>query len=334
MPKNVSASALAGLLRRSRRVVLTTHTRPDADGLGSEIALARVLRRMGKTCHVINASPASRNLNFLQRPDEVQIYRPRRDNPLIAAADVIIAIDVGCADKMEALRGPIMASRAVKVLMDHHVKRDREFDLHWVEEKISSSGEMTYLLVRKLGARHLSAGAATAIYTAIIHDTGNFNYDRTSAQTFRIAAELVKLGVQPYRVFKAKHCSREAGQLRFIGEALSLLRLTPSGRVAWCSLPCSMLRRHRVDEFNIPRVIDQVLTLKSIEVALLFTEIRPGLVKGSARSKTYVDVSRMAQEFGGGGHRKSAGFTLRGPLAAMARKVVRKAEAAAARGTR
>jgi phosphoesterase RecJ-like protein len=334
MPRDVTVGDVARLFRRNRRFVLTTHSKPDADGLGSELALHRFLRRIGKISHIVNVSDTPTNLRFLCSNHDVKRYRPRVHKKILQQADVIAAIDIGSVEKVDKMGDAIFASPAKKILIDHHVRRDRAFDWRWVRENASSSGEMVYDLITAMDPHAVTPGIAQPLYAAIAHDTGDFNYDRTSARTFRVAAELVEHGAQPYGVFKATRCSRSLGQLRLIAETLAGVRTTPSGRVAWCTVPQTLLRKHRVKPLNLPRIIDHVLTLQSIEIAVLLVEVARREIKVSLRSKNFVDVSALACTFGGGGHRKSSGFNVAASLPGAVRKVVAAAEKAASRKRR
>ncbi len=334
MPRDVTVRDVARLFRQKHRFVFTTHSKPDADGLGSELALHRFLRRIGKTSHIVNVSDTPTNLRFLCSNHDVKRYRPQIHKKILQRADVIAAIDIGSVEKIDKMGGAILASPAKKVLIDHHVRRDRTFDWRWVRENASSSGEMVYDLITTMDPHAVTPRIAQPLYAAIAHDTGDFNYDRTNARTFRVAAELVEHGARPYQVFKATQCSRSLGQLRLIAETLAGVRTTPSGRVAWCTIPQTLLRKHRVKPLNLPRIIDHVLTLQSIEIAVLFVEMAPREIKVSLRSKNYVDVSAFAYTFGGGGHRKSSGFNVAASLTGATRKVVAAAEKAASRKRR
>lgn len=334
MPRDVTMGDVARLIRQNRRFVLTTHSKPDADGLGSELALHRFLRRIGKISHIVNVSDTPVNLRFLCSNQDVKRYRPHVHKKILQQADVIAAIDIGSVEKIDKMGEAILTSPAKKLLIDHHVRRDRTFDWRWVRENASSSGEMVYDLITTLDPRAVTPSIAQPLYAAIVHDTGDFNYDRTNARTFRVAADLVERGVQPYQVFKATRCWRSVEQLRLIAETLAGVRTTPSGRVAWCTAPQTLLRKHRVKPLNLPRIIDHVLTLQSIEVAVLFVELARREIKVSLRSKNFVDVSALACEFGGGGHRKSSGFNIAASLPGAVRKVVAAAEKAASRKRR
>lgn len=326
MPKDLTLRGLARLLEENERFVLTTHSSPDADGVGSELALQRFLLRRGKKCRTVNVSATPRNLLFLCSDHDIERYDPKVHRKALAEADVIIAVDLGSVEKVDAMKNPILASRAQKVLIDHHVKRDKAFDLHWVREGASSSGEMIYDLLTAFRGCALTPDIAQPLLAAIVHDTGNFSYDRTTEKTFRVAADLVAHGASPYEIFKHKQCSRDLSQIRLIGEALRTTKVSRSGLTACCAISRRSMRRYGVDVVNMPSVIDHILTLASIEVAIVLVEAERGNLKVSLRSKSDVDVSALAHEFGGGGHRRSAGLTMSGPLSLAAKALAAKAE--------
>lgn len=309
---------------------MTTHVRPDGDGLGSELALHRYFKRIGKKSRIINVSKAPDNLHFLYKAGEVEVYQPKKHDSAIHDADFIIALDIGGMNKIGTMQTPVKACSGELILIDHHVKRGRDFDYYFVDENASSSGEMVYRFLQAANIKPFRKEWADPLYVAVNHDTGNFSYDRTTADTFRMAAHMVDSGTRPYDIFKNMQCSRSLGQLHLSSKVLAKTELTARNRIAWASMTLSMIKKYGVDSDNIPRVIDQVLRIRGIEIAILFIEMERRKIKVSLRSKTYVDVSRFARTFEGGGHRKSAGFTAYDTLAntrsrvlASARRLIR-----------
>ncbi|HEU5323851.1 MAG TPA: DHHA1 domain-containing protein, partial [Methylomirabilota bacterium] len=199
----------------------------------------------------------------------------------------------------------------------HHPDNRRYGDVDWIDTTAGATGEMVQRLLAALGAE-VTPAVATNLFTAVHTDTGSFRYSNTTPATFRIAAELVAAGADPAAVASALYERRGRDALRWLGEALSRVRVSEDGRLAWLALPAGAVPESFVESeelVNYPRSIG------SVRVACLLRE-RGDRVKVSLRAKGDVDVNRIAARFGGGGHPSAAGCTVAGPLEAATRAVL------------
>jgi len=306
--------SVAAALKSARKVWLTTHVKSDGDGIGCELALLRALASLGVEARAINATVVPRCLSFLQRhPGEISLYDPDRDDAFLRGADAVVVLDVGLAYRLGGLERIFRESRATKICIDHHLEVDPLFDHVLSDPDLNATGELLYPLVRALGVP-VTEEIATPLFASISVDSGNFSYERCTPETFRAASELVAAGARPYPLHVNLRWRRRLEEIKMEGEIIARLALDESGLVAWSSAPAEALARHGVDPMEMPEWVNLPLSLDGVEVALLFVEQAPGLVKVSVRGKGQVKVSELARAFGGGGHPLAAGFSVMGTV--------------------
>lgn len=311
-PETLHAAAQA--LRRAKKVWLTTHIKSDGDGVGCELALSRALRSLGIEARAINATVVPRGLEFLQFfPGEVAHYDPARDDEFLRSVDTIVVLDVGLAYRLGRLEEAFRKSGALKFCVDHHLEGDSLFDHFLSDPELNATGELVLPLIQALGVP-LTEEIATPLFASISSDSGSFSYERCTAATFQAAAELVGAGAKPYPLHVNLKWRRPLEEVRLEGEVIGALSTDESGLVAWSAVSREALTRHGVDPMDMPEWVNIPLSLEGVEVALLFVELEPGLVKISARGKGRVRVSDLARLFGGGGHPLAAGFSVKGSL--------------------
>ena len=299
------------------------HVHPDADVLGTLLALGLALEDRGWRVTYGGPHPAPGSLGFLPG-----IERYARLESVAGPLDLVVMTDCPNPARTEGLLDQARATGASVVNVDHHHDNRRYGDVNWVEPEAAATGEMIYELLQALGAR-ITPAIATNLFTAIHMDTGSFRYSNVTPATFRIAAELVAAGADPAFIAGRLYEQRSTQALRWLGESLARVEVSDDGRVAWLALPAGMVPESFVeaeDLVNYPR------SVASVRVACLLRE-RDGQVKVSLRAKGDVDVSRVAATFGGGGHPNAAGFTIAGPLERATRQVLA-AVGAALHGTR
>ncbi|MGH7325898.1 MAG: DHH family phosphoesterase [Candidatus Rokuibacteriota bacterium] len=308
----VPADLVAALVRPPRRVLMLGHVHPDADVLGTLLALGLALADRGWPVTSGGPHPAPEVLAFLPG---VERYRrlERVEGPL----DVAVLTDCPNPERTEGLLEQARAAGALIVNIDHHHDNRRYGDLNWVEPGAAAAGEMMYDLLLALPAP-ITPAIATNLFTAIHMDTGSFRYSNVTPTTFRIAGALVAAGADPAFIGGRLYERRSADDLRLLGETLGRVQVSTDGRLAWLALPAGTVPEAFVeaeDLVNYPR------SVASVRVACLLRE-RDGAVKVSLRAKGDVDVSRIAATFGGGGHRNAAGCSVPGTLEAVSGKVL------------
>ncbi len=307
----VGVDQFVGFLKSHEKILFTTHMTPDGDGLGSELALMRHLRSTGKDVRILNCSGVPADLRFLTRTGEVTTFQKGKHEELIAEADAIVAFDLGGAGRLGRMEGPVRSSGAAKALLDHHIFDNDLFDLLYVDTHASSSAELTHRVLLALGAR-LTLDLAEPLYVGLVQDTGSFNYNSTSPLTHRLAAEYMEAGVNPYRIWKKLHCQKPFDRVRLMGLNISRIQLTHGAKIASLQVSLDFLKEHGGEVRDAFEVVNHFLSIRGVEIGCLALQIGSERTKFSLRSAGRHDVHAIAREYGGGGHRFAAGFTVDG----------------------
>ncbi|ADH86558.1 phosphoesterase RecJ domain protein [Desulfurivibrio alkaliphilus AHT 2] len=293
---------IAAALKQARRVLVLTHIHPDGDALGSQLALGMVLRGLGKEVSLFGEAEVSHLYDFLPGANEITTELPDLDS-----FDCAVALDCGDAHRLGDNMTALLAIKPFLVL-DHHAGHQEFGDQRWVDPHRASTGEMVYDLAVALEA-DISSEAAYCLYTAIVSDTGSFKYSSTTAETFRVARELVLKGVKPAEVAGKLFDNYSLARLRLFQRVLEGLSLHCNGRIAMISAPQRFFGETGAAPQDTEGFINYPRALTSVKVAAFLKEAEAGMVSVSLRSKgaTY-DVAKVAAMFGGGGHRNAAGF--------------------------
>jgi len=302
-------------LKSRRRWLLASHLSPDGDAVGSLVGLGLLLREAGKDVTLFNASGVPSIFRFLPGTESVVT---ELQGPL--EFDGIIILDSGEAKRIGPLYERLNEFPLV-VNLDHHPSREPWGDIGWVDVQASAVGEMIHTLAPLLPAR-ITPEAAQNLYAAIMTDTGSFRYGNTTARCLAAATELVELGADPAAIAKAVYLTFSSGRLKLMAEALASLELSEDGRIGLLSLDRSALERTGTDSSDLDGFVDLARGIENVEVAAMFREEEGGY-KISLRSNGLVDVARLANLFGGGGHRLAAGLFVPGSKDAVRTQVTK-----------
>jgi len=299
----VPPDVLAVFRRKPGRALMLGHVHPDADVLGTLLGAGLALEKAGWSVVYGGPHAAPSVLDFLPG-----IERYTRLARLDGRFDFALLTDCPNPARTEGLIDQARDAVATIVNVDHHPDNRRYGHVNWVDASAAATGEMIHALLTAWPAA-ITPDIATNLFTAVHTDTGSFRYSNVTADTFRIAAELTAAGAAPSVVSNALYERRPVDALGHLGRALSLVRVSEDGRVAWLALPHGTVPESFVESeelVNYPR------SIASVRVACLLREVN-GAVKVSLRGKGDVDVQAVAARFGGGGHKNAAGFTLTAP---------------------
>lgn len=316
------------LLRDHQRFLLTGHENPDGDCLGSQAGLFHLLRALGKEVAIVNPDPIGKSFDFLLR--HTPFGSSRGEN--VPEYDVAVLLDCSQLSRLGTL-GPVLQQRRRPIaVVDHHVGSEHGDGTHfYVDATAAATGVMVRRLHRELGVP-LSAAGAEGIYLALIADTGWFRYSNTDAEVFALAGELVAAGVDVGAVYDNLYRRHHPESAMLLADALRRHRFTCGGRVAVVSLDKPLMERAARIDFDTDGVLEPLRSLDGVEVVVLLKERFDGAVKASLRAKADVDVQQICAAFGGGGHKKASGATMRMSLAeaetAMVAEVARGLERA------
>ncbi|MCX7038351.1 MAG: bifunctional oligoribonuclease/PAP phosphatase NrnA [Spirochaetes bacterium] len=294
-------------LRRTEKFIITAHETPDGDAIGSECAMLRVLRGMGKTAVIFNADPTPRKFRFLDADDSVGVLSSAADLPTDIAEYVLLMLDTSDVHNIGQIASLVLPRVRACYIIDHHEQEEDLLAGNFVQKSSSSTAEILYQIFREL-AVEIDFLTAQALYTAIVYDTGSFIYPKTTALTFEIARDLVSRGVQPNTVYANVYESNSISALVLQSRVLSTLELAHGNAVAILTMRAEMIRESGAFYEEADQLINIPLKSEDIRVSIFFKENLEGLVRCSMRSKGAINVAEIAQSFGGGGHRTAAGF--------------------------
>jgi len=294
-------ASLQKLCRRHERFLVVSHVRPDGDAYGSTLGLALSLRAMGKDVLVVNADGLSPLFEFLPGSESLTATLPGAPEP----DRLILAVD--CADAKRLGAAFDQWQRQPDVNIDHHVSNPGYAKLNLIDADSPATAQVLYEIISAL-KWPLTPEVAANLYVGIMTDTGNFRYRQTTAQTFETAARLVSAGADPTDLAEACYQSFRAERLLLIGEVFKAIHFASRNRVAWFCLTPEMYALSGALPDETEGLIEYLQSVKSVEVAFLLEWLPDGLTRASMRSRGKVDVQRICQEFGGGGHRLAAGL--------------------------
>jgi phosphoesterase RecJ-like protein len=292
------------LLKRHSTLVLTTHQNPDPDGLGAETVFAQICRDFGKQVRIINAESAPKRFSFMDRGREREVWEHLRE-PLPPKAALVI---LDTSDEYNIGRVREFIGEALEVfVIDHHEPSPFCTFRGYFDNTASSVCEMAVELAMDAGVT-LNPLSANAAYSGIVYDSGSFAYSKTTARTFRAALSLVEAGVNPYEIYHELHETASTGVLLLQKKVLSTLKLYNEGRAAVQLLKKEDLSESGAQFDDAEHFVNEPMKANDIAVSVLIKENQEGKIRCSLRSKGGVNVSKIAQSFGGGGHVSAAGF--------------------------
>jgi phosphoesterase RecJ-like protein len=295
-------SQVVELIESKNRFAITSHIRPDGDSLGSSLGLYWLLRALDKDVEVIMRDPVPHSYQQLPAAKNVRVTPSVDQN-----YDAVFVIE--CSDITRP--GLIDLDKQFVVNIDHHSTTALFGAINWIDSTASAVGEMIYNLCKATGVR-VTKEIAECAYTALITDTGSFHFSNTTERTFKVASELVRTGVRPAKTAEAVFASYPWSRIQLMGKVLSTARRESTGRVAVMRLTAEMQEQTGASDEDADGFVNYPLTVGEVEAVALLKEGSPGTYRTSLRSKGDVNVARVAEKFGGGGHRNAAGCTLTG----------------------
>jgi len=294
---------------KSKRIGLSFHTSPDGDAIGSTLSLLNALRCLGKDSYIISRDVISDNFSFLSLSNEINgnILEPQINT------DLVIVLDCGNFDRISAN----LSNYSGKIInIDHHISNENYGFINYVDVNAAATCEISYLLIKELGIdfndkTDVEIAIGNAVYTGILTDTGSFRHSNVTSRTHTIASELIELGVNNSKIHSNLFDNKPFNKVKLMGSVLSNIELVLDNKVAVLQIPKGMLEDFNLINTDTSDIISVGLGIKGVEVSMLLKEVEDG-VKGSLRSKNNVDVRKIAEVYGGGGHIKAAGVMQRG----------------------
>jgi phosphoesterase RecJ-like protein len=301
------------LVDASSTFVLTSHMRPDCDALGSEIAMAHALRSLDKKVRIVNGDPVPPHIAFIDPDRDVQVLG-RDVQAVDLNCDALLVLDTSAWGQLGPMADVVRQSTARKAVVDHHASQDDMGALLFKDTAAEATGRLVLQAADALGVQ-ITLAMAQALLAAIATDTGWFRFASVNEATFAAAARLVAAGARPDKLFAALFEQNSLARLRLHGRVLENAESDANGRLLYSAITRADLREMGAEPTDTEDVINRLLSVAGVEIAILFLELGPLETKVSLRSRSKLDVRKLAEQFGGGGHQAAAGVRFPGPLA-------------------
>jgi len=304
-------------LREHQKFAVLGHVRPDGDALGSQLALGLSLKQLGKDVRIWNEEGMLEKYSFL--PNANLLTKPPAEPEDV---DVAIALDTAIQNRLGTTL-PAVRLAQVWINIDHHPSNPGYGDLVYIDPNSPATGQILFELI-KSEKLPIDAAIAENLYVAISTDTGSFQYSNTTARTFEIAAELVRMGIDVGRVSQLTYENYPRRRVELLRDLLGTMRFDANDRVASFSLSLATAKKLGVLPEDNEGLIDHLRAIHGVIVAVFFEELADGKVRVSMRSKSAkVNVCAICEKFGGGGHVLAAGARVRGSLAEVEKKIMK-----------
>lgn len=286
----IDINECARVLLENDNILILTHAHPDGDTLGSGFALCRALMKCGKICSVVNADEIPKKYSYLYEDIAPMKFKP----------DFVVAVDVATPN----LLGDYEGKHHIDLCIDHHGTNTQYAD-RLLLESVPANCEIMYELIKALGVE-LDSRIADCLYTGLTTDTGCFRYDSTTAQTYRIAAELIELGANNGLINRIMFETKTKTYIRLERLALESMKFYVDDRVAVITITQDMYAKTGSNEQETEAIAPLTRQIEGVEVGITIREKPDGTCKASIRTFESVDASVLAKSFGGGGHKQAA----------------------------
>lgn len=297
---------IANRLIDSKRLVIASHYNPEGDAIGSILALALALEKLGKETWPYNRDGVPFNLRFLPQMSRIKTELPAWEPDTVVIADCGEFSRVGDVEK-KLKKAPTIIN------VDHHGTNPKFGHLNWIVPEMASTGEMITEVIDALKVTW-TPEMATCIYTAIVADTGSFQFGNTSPNSLRVAAKMVEYGALPGAVAQYLFFDLPEGNLQLLARVLATMKVEMRGKLATVEISRKMFEETGTTPDASEGFVDFPRSVRGIDVAVLFRQTGDAEYKISMRSKGNFDVAKVAKSFGGGGHAAAAGCTIKGSI--------------------
>lgn len=311
------------LINNAQKIILSTHRQCDGDGLGAELALYYALKKIKKDVRIVNVDSTPRKYRFLGSEKVISLFQ---NNPVMdLSADLCLVFDTNDERLLEPLFSGLKKSVGKIVFIDHHplLQNGPQPTIEsYIDMTAASTGELAYDIIKSLKI-DLDANIARALYTSITFDTQLYRYIRNSPRSHLIAAELLQYPIDPQEVHRALFGNQTVQKMAFLAKALGQIEYFCHGQLAVLRLRDADLLAHNLEPDEARDVIDMIMNIESLEAAVIFREDAENEYKLSLRSKGKLEVSSIAESFGGGGHAHASGAFVKGIYVDLKDKVVK-----------
>ncbi|WP_300358284.1 bifunctional oligoribonuclease/PAP phosphatase NrnA [Fusobacterium sp.] len=293
-------------LEESKNIVITSHVNPDGDAVGSGLGLFLALRNKysNKSIRFILEDSIPDNMKFLEGSNLIEKFENVEKD---LTPDLFITVDSATFERIGKV-GELKKDAFVVNIDHHHLSNPLFGDLNIVRES-SSTSEIIFFILRDMLNFPIDKKSAEAIYTGVITDTGNFKYESTTKDTFYVGGELIDLGIDRVKIADEVYKNKSLGAMKALGKSLLEMKIIPEKKLVYFTLTRDFIEKENIKKGETDGIVENLLEYKDCDVSVFLREIEDGKIKGSMRSKKMIDVNEVASIFGGGGHKRAAGFT-------------------------
>lgn len=287
-------------IQKAKSIAICSHVSPDGDAVGSSTALFLALKEMGKEVYLVKNDDFPTNLSFIQN-DSYYTQEPLQ-------TDLFIVTDVASVDRV-GIGSNFYEKAKDSLCIDHHITNEGFFNNNIVEPHLSSTCELIARLLID-GGYKITKEIATYLYLGITTDTFRFQYESTSAKTLQVASKLLEKGADKKLINIELYESMNPDYLLLQAEVIKNATILDNGRIILASLRLDQLQKYNLDHDKVESLVSIIKSINGVELACLIKEYKDKVQKLSFRSKEIIDVSKLATEYGGGGHVRASGATL------------------------
>jgi bifunctional oligoribonuclease and PAP phosphatase NrnA len=297
---------LDSFLSKNKKFIISTHESPDGDGLGAEIAFKELLTSLKKTAYILNSDPIPDKFLFIDPDKEINIFNENLNLPALNEYAVFV-LDTNDFNNIGAAYDHIKDKIKDVFIIDHHEGGNDKFEDNFIKAEASSASEIIYDII-KYYEKKPSFKAAQALYAGILFDTGSFRYPKTTPATFRIIANLVELGANPFNIYEKIYESNSLDSFELRARMLASMEIHFNKKLILMRLTQEMLKETGAQFAEGELNINLPLTVDGVVASVLVKQNIGDQIKVSMRTKGDYDVASMAMARGGGGHKNAAGY--------------------------
>ena len=295
-------SQVVELIENKQSFAITTHIRPDGDGIGSSLGLCWLLKSLNKSAEVIAADTIPVAYRSLPGAEDI-----RQVSEVDREYDAIFVIECSDAER-PGIKG---LAEKFTVNIDHHATSEHFGSINWIDSTASAVGEMIYNLCKAIGGR-VTSEIAECLYLALVTDTGSFHFSNTTDRTLKVASELVRAGVKPADISEAVYNSYPWSRIELMRRVLDTVKRDQSGRIAWMRQTLSMKVDSNAVDGDNNGFVNIPLSAREVLAVVYMREVGDNKFRVSLRSKGDINVAKVAEKFGGGGHKNASGCCVEG----------------------
>lgn len=294
--------SIAAILSSKNKIGITCHVSPDGDSLGSSLALLQGLLKLGKDAYIMSKESMPKDFLYLPYSDEFD----KKIDYVLEETDAVVVVDCGNVDRINS-NLDIEKRNYSLINIDHHISNDLYGDINYIDIKASAVAEIIYEILQKLSIL-IDQDIAKSLYTSIITDTGSFRHSNTTLKTHNIAGELVNTGIDFTEIHRSIFENKTFSRIKLYGKIIDNMELLLDGKVCLMQLTKEIIGDSEENKGDTSDIIKIGTEVDTVELTILIKEAEQGL-KVSLRSRSKVDVRKIAEKFGGGGHIRASGFS-------------------------